>query len=246
MDNTHGGYREGSGRSKSGYYKGIYCGSTYELCWVIYHLDHNIEFSRFEKLLELNGIRYYPDFILNDNKTIIEVKGYEKQDSVDKKTQVAIYHGYNVIVLRKDDLKHIFEYVKNQYGKIDTIYRLFDNNKHYDLKICEECGKEFKLYHKRYIGRFCSKQCSCKYIQKQNKQMGKIFSDKTLRLEKSPRRKLSDVDALEIFNSPLSISVLSEKYNIHKSAIWFIKQKITYKNIHEMSIKSDCKLDDVT
>src|SRR6516164_8460315 len=31
-----GGIRIGSGRSKSGYYKGIYCGSTYELCWVIY------------------------------------------------------------------------------------------------------------------------------------------------------------------------------------------------------------------
>lgn len=26
-----GGYRKGSGRSKHGYYKGIYCGSTYEL-----------------------------------------------------------------------------------------------------------------------------------------------------------------------------------------------------------------------
>jgi len=39
-DNEHqfrkqavGGYREGSGHSYSGYYKGIYCGSTYELVW---------------------------------------------------------------------------------------------------------------------------------------------------------------------------------------------------------------------
>ena len=43
-----GGYREGSGRSKSGYYNGIYCGSTYELCWVIYALDTQVKFDRFK------------------------------------------------------------------------------------------------------------------------------------------------------------------------------------------------------
>ena len=46
-----GGYREGSGRSKSGYYKGIYCGSTYELAWMIYQLDNKIAFSRFNSAL---------------------------------------------------------------------------------------------------------------------------------------------------------------------------------------------------
>jgi hypothetical protein len=51
-----GGYRIGSGRSKSGYYKGIYCGSTYELCWAIHALDHNIKFSRFDKKLEKDGV----------------------------------------------------------------------------------------------------------------------------------------------------------------------------------------------
>ena len=45
--NTRGGYRPGSGRAKTGYYKGIYCGSTYELAWVIYQIDNNKDFSRF-------------------------------------------------------------------------------------------------------------------------------------------------------------------------------------------------------
>jgi len=53
-----GGLRNGSGRSKSGYYKEIYCGSTYELCWVIYNLDHNISFSRFSGYLTDGKIKY--------------------------------------------------------------------------------------------------------------------------------------------------------------------------------------------
>ena len=84
-----GGYREGSGRSKSGYYKGIYCGSTYELCWVIYSLDHNIQFNRFPGMIEENGLKYYPDFLLDDGKTIIETKGYEDQSSVEKKNKIS-------------------------------------------------------------------------------------------------------------------------------------------------------------
>ena len=36
-----GGIREGAGRSKSGWYKGYYCNSSYELAWVIYSLDNN-------------------------------------------------------------------------------------------------------------------------------------------------------------------------------------------------------------
>ena len=111
-----GGYREGSGRSKSGYYKGLYCGSTYELCWAIYNIDHEIKFNRFPGKLEKDGITYYPDFLLSDGKTIIETKGYEKQESVDKKTKIAEFFGYTVIVLRKNDLQYAFDYVSQTYN----------------------------------------------------------------------------------------------------------------------------------
>jgi hypothetical protein len=124
-----GGYREGSGRSKHGYYKGIYCGSTYELCWVIYNLDHNIKFSRFSSFLEKDGLKYYPDFLLNDKKTIIETKGYESEESVKRKTKLAEFFGYDVKVLRKDDLKHIFEYVKQKY-KTSNFALLYDKKEH--------------------------------------------------------------------------------------------------------------------
>ena len=137
-----GGYREGSGRSKSGYYKGVYCGSTYELCWVIYQLDHNIKFSRFPGKLELNGVKYYPDFLLNDGKTIVETKGYEAQESVDKKTRVAESFGYKVNVLRKNDLQKEFNWVKQNY-QYKEVFELYDGYKpKYDL-LCTECANIF-------------------------------------------------------------------------------------------------------
>ena len=36
-----------TGRGKKGYYKNIYCSSTYELAFLIYCLDHNINISRY-------------------------------------------------------------------------------------------------------------------------------------------------------------------------------------------------------
>ena len=109
-----GGYRPGSGRAKTGYYHGIYCGSTYELVWLIYQIDHNKDFKRFEGVLEWNGTKYIPDF-LQDGK-IIELKGFESVESVARKTLVANRNGYEVIVLRKNDLKNEFDYVFYTYG----------------------------------------------------------------------------------------------------------------------------------
>ena len=154
-----GGYREGSGRSRSGYYKGIYCGSTYELCWVIHSLDHGVKFTRFDGMIERDGIRYYPDFLLEDGKTIIETKGYEKQTTVNVKTAVAESYGYTVQVLRKEDLKFAFDYVERQYGtkKFDTLY---DNYKPKFTYICHHCSSEFTKDRKiKTDVVFCSRTC---------------------------------------------------------------------------------------
>jgi hypothetical protein len=157
-----GGYRSGSGRSKSGYYKGIYCGSTYELCWVIHSLDHNIKFTRFNGLLEKDGLKYYPDFLLADGKTIIETKGFEKQESVDTKTALAESFGYTVKVLRKDDLQYAFDYVEEKYGTTEY-YTLYDGYKpKYDY-ICGYCSTEFSRDKKLKTDVvFCSRTCAGK------------------------------------------------------------------------------------
>lgn len=108
-----GGYREGSGRSKTGYFQGYYCGSTYELAWIIYQLDHHIPFQRFPGYLSDGDLKYYPDFLLPNN-TIIEIKGYHTE-AVDKKCKLAENKGFKIEVLYKEDLKDIFDYVSMKY-----------------------------------------------------------------------------------------------------------------------------------
>lgn len=163
-----GGYREGSGISKHGYYKGIYCGSTYELCWVIYNLDHQVPFSRFPGKLEKDGLTYYPDFLLSDGKTIVEIKGYEKKESVDKKTNVAESFGYIVKVLRKEDLRHAFDYVANTYGT-KNYFELYDGYKPKYKHICDYCETEFETDRKiKTQTKFCSRTCAGKYQKSMN------------------------------------------------------------------------------
>ena len=161
-----GGYREGSGRSKSGYYHGIYCGSTYELCWVIYCVDKKIKFERFRGFIEKDGIKYYPDFILN-KKNIVEIKGYWT-DAVDKKTKIAESFGYRVKVLYKEYLKEIFSYVEEKY-KTKKFYTLYDNHKPNYKKTCNYCLHDFHSEKKSKTKNvFCSRVCSGKFRKVQN------------------------------------------------------------------------------
>jgi hypothetical protein len=154
-----GGYREGSGRSKSGYYKGIYCGSTYELCWVIYNLDHNIPFTRFSGYLEKDGLKYYPDFLIDN--TIIEIKGYENVELVNKKTALAESFGYSVIVLRKEQLENEFRYVSNTYSS--NFKTLYDGYKPTYDYICNCCSTKFSRDKKLKTDVvFCSRTCAGK------------------------------------------------------------------------------------
>jgi hypothetical protein len=152
-----GGYREGSGRAKSGYYRGYYCGSTYELCWLIYELDSGRTPERFQGLIEHNGVKYIPDF--KYGTTIIEIKGYEDPVRVEAKTKVAEAHGYQVVVLRKEDLLHCFDWVSKNYTS--DYHRLYDGYKPKYSFICEQCKLEFHRDKKNC--KFCSRSCSMKY-----------------------------------------------------------------------------------
>lgn len=110
-----GGYVRGSGRGKKGWYKGFFCDSSWELAFVVYHLDHNIPISRnTEKIkYEWNGKikTYIPDFIINHSQ-LIEIKGYKSPQWEAK--QLAAPH---VKTLYQKDLSDIFEYVIAKYGK---------------------------------------------------------------------------------------------------------------------------------
>jgi len=222
-----GGYRQGSGRSKSGYYKGIYCGSTYELCWVIHSLDHNVGFTRFPGCVIKDKVKYFPDFLLDDGKTIIETKGYENQLSVNIKTAIAESFGYIVKVLRKDDLQYAFDYVSKTYNT-KQYHTLYDEYKPKYSYMCSHCAAEFSK--DRLITTtelFCGRSCAGKYRKAHRKsQLPKMI--------KSSKRRLTKEQALEIFHrTDKSLQGLADEFNIPKNNIWFIKQKKTYRWIHE-------------
>lgn len=110
-----GGYRKGSSRGHSGNYKGIHCDSTYELAYVIYCLDHNINISRCNEVFEykLNGKihKYHPDFIVDG--IIIEIKNYYRKENDIKLNAIT----KEKKILYYEDLIPCFKYVAKAYNK---------------------------------------------------------------------------------------------------------------------------------
>lgn len=98
---------------KSGLYHGIHCDSSWELVFVIYCEDHNIDVKRNHKYLtyifENREYKYYPDFIINEQ--LYEIKGYENSKAKAKHEQHP-----EVIYLDKQKMKKYLDYVINKYG----------------------------------------------------------------------------------------------------------------------------------
>lgn len=107
------------GKGKRGYYKGYYCQSSWELAYVVYQLEHGINFIRNKQGFSylLNNIKrsYFPDFYLIDDDIYVEIKGYydnktkekEKQFPTDKKLKI----------LKQAEMQPILDYVITKYGK---------------------------------------------------------------------------------------------------------------------------------
>lgn len=119
---NNGGYRKGSGRGKKGYYKGIWCDSSWELAFVIYNLDHGINFTRntlgFTYTFKDSIHRYYPDFKVGD--TYFEIKGYLTEQYTEKLRQFS----EKLKVIDKHEIKPYLEYVTSRYGK--NFIRLYE------------------------------------------------------------------------------------------------------------------------
>ena len=135
-----GGVRENSGISKTGYYKGIYCGSTYELIYVMYRLVHELVVTRYDGYIVYNdNNKYFPDFIEGD--TIIEIKGYETETVIEK-MNACIEQGYDIKVLYKHDLQYMFDWYRSVYGN-KPIHENYDGYKPKYNYICNYCNNEF-------------------------------------------------------------------------------------------------------
>lgn len=110
-----GGYRKRSGYGKSGWYKGYFCDSSWELAYVIYNLEHGIKFERnkekFKYIFEGKEYNYLPDFIV-DGK-YVEVKGYWTKQWQAKLDQFP----RELSIIGKEEIKPYLEYVENKYGR---------------------------------------------------------------------------------------------------------------------------------
>lgn len=135
-----GGYRKGSGISKHGWYKNIYCDSLWELAFLLYHLDNDLYIERCKEIrkyiYEDKEYKYFPDFVTD--KGIIEIKGYKTKISEYKRIQ-----NPDIINLFKDDIKFYLDYAKNKYG--NKLENLFEN------KIIDFSKNKFIFMHNDYI-----------------------------------------------------------------------------------------------
>ena len=125
LKHTIGGYRKGSGRGKKGWYKGYFCDSSWELAFVIYNLDHNIEIKRnvdrFEYLYNNETHNYLPDFLIDD--IYYEIKGYKSDQWMAKYNQFPA--NKTLVVIGKDEIKPYLTYVIETYG--DDFIKLYED-----------------------------------------------------------------------------------------------------------------------
>lgn len=112
-----GGYREGSGRSKSGYYDGVFMGSTYELAYYIFQKEHGVDVQRNTRgfAYEIDGKKhtYLPDFIVDG--VFIEIKGFYVK-SVETKAAAVLEQGEKITILYLKELEPMMCYVDEKHG----------------------------------------------------------------------------------------------------------------------------------
>lgn len=107
------------GKGLRGYYKGYYCQSSWELAFVIYCLEHDIKLirnkRRFSYIFKNVERSYFPDFYLLKTDEYVEVKGY--YDEKMKAKEQYFPKDKRLIVLKKNEMKPILEYVTSKYGR---------------------------------------------------------------------------------------------------------------------------------
>ena len=105
----------GGGEAKRGWYRGIWCDSSWELAFLMYCLDHGKEIVRSTQNFPYpfrNGVKYYrPDFIVEG--TYYEVKGVMDGRSKRKITSFP----YPLVVVGEKEMRPFIEYAEYRYGK---------------------------------------------------------------------------------------------------------------------------------
>lgn len=120
---NNGGYRKGSGRGIKGWYKGIFCDSSWELAFVLYCEKHNIKIKRnnkkFPYIFEGKSYNYIPDFIIDGE--YLEIKGVLTEKNKAKINQFP----HKLTLMMEPEMKPILEEIIKLYGK--DFVRLYEH-----------------------------------------------------------------------------------------------------------------------
>lgn len=110
-----------------GFYKGIECDSSWELAFLLYHLDIGSQIKRNSDkfLYEFDGkVRsYYPDFIIDN--VYYEIKGYKDDAYFEKVNQFP--KDQVLVVIDKDLISFYLHYAATHYG--DDFTYLYDKDR---------------------------------------------------------------------------------------------------------------------
>lgn len=142
---THGGGHKGK-------YKGIMCDSTYELAFLVWHLDQGIDIKRCESVYQYTykdkTSSYKPDFVVEGQE--VEIKGF-----MSNRAQAKLEQNPHVFVVDKVDIQPFIKYVKSQYH-VKDLRDLYDTNNH--QTVCDHCSRIFTPGYKSQ--KYCSYSCS--------------------------------------------------------------------------------------
>ena len=104
------------GWAKRGWYKGIWCDSSWELAYILWATDNKISFvrnrTRFEYLWDGYIHNYTPDFYLPEEDVYIEIKGQFDDKAKAKAEQFPC----KLVVYEVEEIIPILKYVEEKYG----------------------------------------------------------------------------------------------------------------------------------
>jgi hypothetical protein len=140
------------GGGHKGRYKGIPCDSTYELAYLIWHLDHGIYITRASAIYSYSYkdkiSSYIPDFVVEGQE--VEIKGF-----MSARAQAKLDQNPQVFVVDKVAIQPFIRYVKQTY-KVKDLRDMYDSKDHQIT--CNHCTGLFTPGHKTQL--YCSVSCA--------------------------------------------------------------------------------------
>ncbi len=113
---------------KRGYYEKYWCDSSWELAFILYNIDHNIQFERNDTFsitytYKDKNRKFYPDFKMSDG-TYVQIKGWVGEQNQIKLKAAKDELGDKFKVIDKKEMNEIYlPYVIQTYG--NNFYELY-------------------------------------------------------------------------------------------------------------------------